>query len=44
MERSYKYDIAGIENLAGRNEFEVKKHFFDRRNYLTDSLWIKNKN
>lgn len=41
MERSRKYDIAGIENLAGRNGFEVKQHFFDRQNYFTDSLWIK---
>lgn len=41
MERSRKYDIKAIENLAKRYAFEVKQHFYDRRRYFADSLWIK---
>jgi len=38
MERSRKYDLAGIQNPAGQKGFEVKKHYFNRRNYFMDSL------
>ncbi len=41
MERSRKYDLSGIEILAARHDFEVRKHFFDQRNYFVDSLWVK---
>ena len=41
MERSRKYDLSGIEILAARHGFEVRQHFFDRRNYFVDSFWVK---
>lgn len=41
METSRKYSLSEIEMLAHKNGFRVKRHFHDRRNYFTDTLWIK---
>ena len=41
MERSHKYDMDEIQRLAAFNGFEIRQNFFDRRNYFTDSLWIR---
>lgn len=40
MEVSQKYSLDDIEHLAHHAGFKVKKNFFDRRNYFTDSLWL----
>lgn len=40
MERSRKYDLRKIKTLARQNEFAVRQHYFDQRNYFMDSLWI----
>lgn len=39
VERSYKYDVAEVENLAAGAGFTVRQHFFDHRRYFLDSLW-----
>lgn len=41
MERSRKYDIVEIEELANLNGFTVKQNFFDDKKYFVDSLWVK---
>ncbi len=41
MELSRKFDIPTIESLAFSHGFRVVKHFTDKKNWFTDSLWIK---
>ena len=41
MEVSRKFSLETIENYAATNGFRVVKHFRDRKNWFTDSLWIK---
>ncbi|MDF1547378.1 MAG: L-histidine N(alpha)-methyltransferase [Bacteroidales bacterium] len=41
MERSRKFDIQTIENLAKRFSFRIDHNFSDKRNYFVDSLWEK---
>lgn len=41
MERSRKYDIKTIEELALYHHFKVVQNFTDQRNYFVDSLWEK---
>lgn len=40
-ERSQKYDLEMIGELAKASGFEVVKHFFDSRQYFVNSLWKK---
>ena len=40
-ELSKKYSVSEIEKLAQQSGFKVKQHFFDTRNFFTDSLWEK---
>jgi L-histidine Nalpha-methyltransferase len=40
VERSYKYDLDQIERFAAATGWEVRTHFFDRRRYFCDSLWL----
>jgi L-histidine Nalpha-methyltransferase len=40
VERSYKYDLDQIEDLGSTTGWQVKEHFFDRRGYFADSVWI----
>lgn len=39
MEISQKYSLRMIGDLARDSGFEIKKNFFDSRNYYCDSLW-----
>jgi len=39
MEISQKYNVRLIEEMARESGFEVKRNFFDDRNYYCDSLW-----
>jgi dimethylhistidine N-methyltransferase len=39
VERSYKYSLAQVDELASAGGFLVRRHFFDRRRYFLDSLW-----
>ncbi len=39
VERSRKYDLESIGNLAKDNKFRVASNFIDSRNYFVDSLW-----
>lgn len=39
VEQSQKYDIKSIENLAKGSKFKVLEHFFDEKQYYTNSLW-----
>jgi len=39
-EVSQKYSMSDIKRLADNSGFKIKKHFFDHRNYYTDSLWV----
>jgi L-histidine N-alpha-methyltransferase len=39
VECSYKYDLPQIERLAAASGFEVRRQFFDRRQWFVDSLW-----
>jgi dimethylhistidine N-methyltransferase len=39
VERSYKYGVAEVEDLAAEAGFAIRQHFFDRRRYFLDSLW-----
>lgn len=41
MERSKKYDMQAIEELASVNGFKVEQNFTDSKNYFVDSLWVK---
>lgn len=41
MERSRKYDIPTINEMAARYGFKVMHHFTDKRRYFVDSLWVK---
>jgi len=38
-EVSKKYSISELEMLAESQNFEVKQHFFDQKNYFVDTLW-----
>lgn len=38
-ENSYKYTLAGIEDLASRVGFETVTHLLDDRAYFTDAIW-----
>jgi L-histidine Nalpha-methyltransferase len=40
VECSYKYDLVDIESLAETAGFSVGRHFFDRRRWFVDSLWL----
>ncbi len=40
MERSQKFSLTDIENLATQAGFRVAHNFFDRKHYFTDSLWV----
>jgi uncharacterized SAM-dependent methyltransferase len=39
VESSYKYDLPRIEQFAQECGFRVRQHYFDQRDYFTDSLW-----
>lgn len=39
MEISQKYSLRLIEELALESGFEIKRNFFDSKNYYCDSLW-----
>ena len=39
MERSQKYSLSDIENLAQKSGFEIADNFFDQQRLFTDSLW-----
>jgi dimethylhistidine N-methyltransferase len=39
MEISQKYSLEMIQDLAESSGFEIKRNFFDSRNYFVDSLW-----
>lgn len=39
MEISQKYSLKMISGLAAESGFEIKRNFFDSRNYYCDSLW-----
>ena len=41
MEMSRKFGINEIDNLALRYGFEVLQNFTDKKNYFTDSLWVR---
>ena len=41
MERSRKFDIPEIEDLANRNGFQIEQHFVDSRKYFVDTLMIR---
>ncbi len=41
MEVSRKFSLETIEDYAATNGFRVVKHFMDKKNWFTDSLWIK---
>ena len=41
-EKSQKFNVKDIEHLAQTTGFRVVHHFFDRRQYFTDSLWELN--
>ena len=38
-EVSKKYSISELEMMAESQNFEVKQHFFDQKNYFVDTLW-----
>ncbi len=40
-EISKKYDLEELGKLASETDFNVTKHFMDKRQYFTDSLWQK---
>jgi L-histidine Nalpha-methyltransferase len=40
-EISKKYSIQMIENMSKEAGFEIKNNFIDKRQYFTNSLWIK---
>lgn len=39
MEISQKYNLRMIDELASGSGFDIKRNFFDSRNYYCDSLW-----
>lgn len=39
MERSQKYDMEMISNLASNSGFEIVRNFYDQRQYFVNSLW-----
>jgi len=39
VERSYKYSVADVDDLAAGTGYTVRQHFVDRRGYFLDSLW-----
>ncbi len=39
MEISQKYSLEMVDELASGSGFEIKRNFFDSRNYYCDSLW-----
>jgi len=41
VELSLKYSMRQIEALAPMAGFQVVEHYFDRRRYFVDSLWVK---
>ena len=41
MELSRKFDFETIEKYAATHGFSVAKHFTDKKEWFTDSLWIK---
>jgi dimethylhistidine N-methyltransferase len=41
LERSHKYSLDDIEDLASAGGFHVREHFLDRRRFFADSLWEK---
>ena len=38
-ESSYKYLTSDIEDMAGKNNFEIIDNYFDPNKYFVDSLW-----
>lgn len=38
-EVSKKYSISELEMMAESQNFKVKQHFFDQKNYFVDTLW-----
>ena len=38
-EKSFKYTLEEIENLAVESGFEIVEHLFDSRKYFVDSIW-----
>ena len=38
-EKSFKYTLEEIENLAVESGFEIEEHLFDSRKYFVDSIW-----
>lgn len=41
MELSKKYSLSGIEQLGDASGFELQQHFFDSKEYFSDSLFVK---
>ena len=38
-EKSFKYTLEEIENLAAESGFEIVEHLYDSRKYFVDSIW-----